>query len=190
MKLSAHQKLQCNHWKWFTSNSSILHEIALLFPLLHLLLEVCNPLYFPSSLEFRSLLCILGNFGRKFRVYARVRVRASSACGVASAHSRGQLWKHCLRTDRCRAAPEILHMWSTLEKMSTGELQRNLSMIWWLSCLFGYLIHNCYRMNSTFLSQGCKFCIYCLPNIPWFHLYFSIYSTNSIYLKKPEQVSG
>lgn len=29
---------------------------------------------FPSSLEFRSLLCILGNFGRKFRVYARKRV--------------------------------------------------------------------------------------------------------------------
>ena len=116
---------------------------------------------FPSSLEFRSLLCILGNFGRKFRVYARksvcVCVRVSPACGVASARSRGQLWKHRLCADRCRATPEMLHMWSNLARMSTGELHgESVRDVRWYSLFLTQLLPDERRI---FLSQGSQFCI-------------------------------
>lgn len=87
------------------------------------------------------------------------------------------------------------HRWAIWDQ----KLQRDPSPVsddvLLLLCLFGYLLCNhwyihCYRMNSIVLSPGSKFSIYCLPHIPWFHLCFPIYSTNSIHLKKPEQVNG
>ncbi len=111
-------------------------------------------LYFPSSLEFHSLLCILGNFGRKFGVYVRVCVRV----GVASARSHGQLWKHVSALTaaeqrlRCCTCGPTWPRWAQVSPSGTKSCRETnhwCQMIFSFYCLFGYSLCNHWYITVT-----------------------------------------